>query len=107
MGDGVLVKSYYLRAESWIRSLVVMFFAGGHQISHLLQSILGLRSLNHGKSRTIGCLGLQIMLKETTHPKSPKSMFIGSDSSNISLKAMGRPSTTTMETGQGSVCKDI
>ena len=61
---------------------------------------------NQGKPRTIGCSGLPIMLKETTHPKSPKSMWIGSDSSNIFPEAMGRPSITTTKTGQGG-CKDI
>jgi hypothetical protein len=45
------------------------------------------------------------MLKEMTHPKLPKSMCIGSNSSNIFPEAMGRPSITTTETGQGSVCK--
>jgi hypothetical protein len=34
------------------------------------------------------------------HPKSPKSMCIGSDSSNIFPKTMGRPLITTKETGQ-------
>ena len=78
----------------------MMFFAEGHQISRLLQSILALCSSNHGKPRTIGCWGLWIMLKKNTHPKLPKSMCIGSDSSTIFLEAMGRPTITTTETGK-------
>ena len=85
----------------------MLFSTKGHQISRFLQSIHGLCSSNHGKPRTIGCSGLRIILKETTHPKSPKSMCIGSDYSTIFPEAMGRPSITTTQTGQGSVCKDI
>ena len=84
-----------------------MFSVGEHPLSRLLQSIIGLCSSNHGKPSTVGCLGLRIILKETMHPKSPKSMCIGSDASNIFPEAMGRPSITTTDTGQGSLRKGI
>ena len=64
-----------------------------------IQSIFGLWSSNQGRPRTMGCLGLRIMLKEIMLARSPRTILSGSDSSTMSPEAMGRPSMTPTATG--------
>ena len=67
----------------------------------------GLCNSNHGNPKTMGCSGILIILNDTTHAKLSRTILMGSESSIIFPKAMGQPSMTTINVGQGNLLRDI
>ena len=63
--------------------------------SNISHPLIDLQTIqNQTKTRIIGCLRPQTMLKEITLTKSPRTTQLGSDSSVVSPNVVGHPSMT-------------